>query len=160
MHHTRAHLLLSVALLVGGAFATACNPNSIGRLCVNPQKTAPTGTSIVSPALECPSRLCLIAPTTDTAFAATGRTTCTAQCGSNSDCQAETKEACATGYACAVATQVGAFCCEKVCVCRDDLVAGFNKSDDTANYTVITPPACLPSTPDAPNPSTCPNIKK
>ena len=159
MHHTRAHLLLSLALLVGGSLAAGCNPNSIGRLCVNPQNTAPLGTSIVSPALECPSRLCLITPTTDPAFSNTGRTTCTAQCGSNSDCQAESKEACASGFACAVATTVGSFCCEKVCICRDDLIADVNK-DRATPYNIITPPACEPSTPDAPNPSTCPNIKK
>jgi hypothetical protein len=56
-------LLLStlVALVVGAGFF-ACNPNSIGRPCVNPTNAAPLGTQVSSPALECPSRLCLIHP--------------------------------------------------------------------------------------------------
>src|SRR5262249_51171133 len=109
----------------------ACNPNSIGRPCVNPENFAVKGTQVSSPALECPSRLCLIQPsavnTGQTGIADGGfRATCTASCNTNDDCKPETTDYCKAGFACAVATEVDTFCCRKVCVCRDDLVEGKN----------------------------------
>ncbi len=50
------------------------------------------------------------------------RSMCSATCVSDSDC-AEAAEGtrCAPGFACAPLMSLGEFCCEKVCVCRDDL---------------------------------------
>ncbi len=137
---------LSAVLLLG---ALGCNPNSIGRPCINPNQNAASGTQVSSPALECPSRLCLIQATTDqTSTSQDGsRNTCTAGCGSDGDCDAETKEYCAAGFKCAVATQVGSFCCKKLCVCATDLVPGFNVESqpvDPADPQIITPHACDP----------------
>src|SRR3954471_21462161 len=99
--------LLWCALVAGvvGAGFFACNPNSIGRPCVNPGGQAVLGTQVSSPALECPSRLCLLQPASgqDAGF----RATCTADCENNGDCDAETKAECKAGFACAVATQAG-----------------------------------------------------
>jgi hypothetical protein len=153
----RAAVLLG-ALLVAGFAPTGCNPNSIGRPCINANQNAAAGTQIASPALECPSRLCLIQSTA----AATGqegnsRNTCTAECESDDDCDAETKEYCQKGFRCAVATQVGRFCCKKFCVCADDLQQGFNATGEEPNVEVVTPHACDPLG-DAI--ITCPNVTK
>jgi len=136
--------------------STGCNPNSIGRPCINANQNAATGTQIASPALECPSRLCLIQATTEDTGQGGSRNTCTASCESDDDCDAETKEYCQSGFRCAVATQVGRFCCRKFCVCNDDLVPGFNVMGDPPDQVIITPHACDP-TGDAI--ITCPNVK-
>jgi hypothetical protein len=136
---------------------TGCNPNSIGRPCINANQNAATGVQIASPALECPSRLCLIQQTTD-GTQGNSRNTCTASCESDGDCDAETKDYCQAGFRCAVATQVGRFCCRKFCVCQSDLSPGFNiDSDDLANGNIITPHACDPTS-DAI--ITCSNVTK
>ncbi len=152
-------LVLTVGLagLVGLGFF-ACNPNSIGRPCVNPSGSLPLGTQISSPALECPSRLCLIEP----ASISTGNigssvdggstNTCTAFCSSNDDCAPETTSQCKAGFACAVATTVGDFCCRKICICKADLQTGFNVADGG----VQTPYACDPKVNSL---VTCKNVK-
>jgi hypothetical protein len=159
----RAFVLCALVALVVGAGFFACNPNSIGRPCVNPTNAAPLGTQISSPALECPSRLCLIQPAQTTGMMGetdNARSTCTATCETNDDCDAETRQLCKDSsgktynYVCAVATQAGPFCCKKVCICPLDLVDGVNKSPDGG---VITPFSCDPK--QNPNP-TCPNVKK
>lgn len=142
-------LLLGFAVLALGA-ATGCNPNSIGRICINPQNSAPGGPQVISPALECPSRLCLIQPANTTSTNGDERKTCTAECESNDDCDAETLEYCATGFVCAVPTQVGNFCCKRLCVCKDDLVEGFNvRNQGTETEEIVTPHACDRSAPGA-----------
>jgi hypothetical protein len=136
-----------VAVLVGAGFL-ACNPNSIGRPCVNPTGVAPLGTQVSSPALECPSRLCLIHPPPPVGSNANkdNGPTCTALCESDDDCTAENDAYCrdknghAVGFACAVATVIGPFCCKRMCVCRTDLEDGLNKVPDGG---VKTPEACI-----------------
>jgi len=156
----RALLLCALMGVVVGGALFACNPNSIGRPCVNPGGQAVVGTQISSPALECPSRLCLIEPPN----AATGnvsgsdggafRATCTATCDNSGDCEAETKASCPSGFVCAVATQEGNYCCRKICICRTDLVEGTNVNPDGG---VITPFSCDPKQ----NTNiTCPNVKQ
>jgi hypothetical protein len=56
--------------------------------------------------------------------------TCTAECGSDSDCDGELRNPndpqdtrCASGFACGVALVVGPLCCKKYCICRDFLPA-------------------------------------
>lgn len=142
---TYFQVFAGLALLVAGVLSTGCNPNSIGRPCINPQNSAPSGPQVVSPALECPSRLCLIEKSTGTSnVQGNSRNTCTAQCESNDDCDAETTDYCSSGFVCAVATQVGSFCCKKFCVCKDDLQDGVNKTGDGNTLQVITPFACDP----------------
>jgi hypothetical protein len=83
----------------------------------------------------------------------TFRATCTAECQHDSDCDAETKMFCKEGFACAVATQAGPFCCKKLCICKGDLVEGVNVDPDGGT---IIPFSCDPK--QNPNP-TCPNVK-
>jgi hypothetical protein len=164
----RALLLCALVAAVVGAGMFACNPNSIGRLCVNPGGQAVLGTQISSPALECPSRLCLLQPPNastgnvsgQTTDGGTFRATCTAECQSDGDCSAETNDYCKSadgkplGFVCAVAAQAGPFCCKKLCICRGDLVAGTNVDADGGT---IIPFSCDPK--QNPNP-TCPNVTK
>lgn len=132
--------------LVALSSLAACNPNSIGRLCVNPQGSDVRGTQISSPALECPSRLCLIQPITNAGPNAPDggvRPICTAECGNDGDCTPETTEYCSSGFVCAVAATVGNFCCRKICICKDDLQLNVNKDADGG---VMLPPSCDPAT--------------
>src|SRR4051812_18739833 len=112
--------LILCALTVGliGLGFVACNPNSIGRTCVNPSGQAVLGTQVSSPALECPTRLCLLQPSGSNGQDGGDRATCTAPCDNDGDCDAETKAKCGAGFVCAVATEAGPFCCRKLCICR------------------------------------------
>jgi hypothetical protein len=165
MRWMRAFLLSVLFGGVVGVATWACNPNSIGRPCVNPQGSDVRGTQVSSPALECPSRLCLISPANGTSPGAVDgggssepRATCTADCQSDGDCAPETSQYCKSGFACAVATQVGDFCCRKLCICKDDLQDNINR--DPVDGGVITPTACDPKTyQNSPNPPACKNIK-
>src|SRR5437016_4089749 len=156
--------LLWCALVAGvvGAGFFACNPNSIGRPCVNPGGQVVKGTQLSSPALECPSRLCLLQPSNASTGNVSGqqptdggtfRATCTAECQHDNDCNAETKEFCNEGYVCAVAVVSGPFCCKKLCICRGDLVQGLNVDPDGGTFT---PFSCDPKLNPTP---TCPNVK-
>jgi hypothetical protein len=152
----RALLLCALMGVVVGTLLFACNPNSIGRPCQNPGGQAVGGTQVSSPALECPSRLCLI----EAAGTATGnvtgvdggfRSTCTALCNSDGDCDPETTALCKSGFACAVATQTGPYCCQKMCICREDL----SPTNTDVDGGTKTPEACQPGK----NP-TCAHVPK
>ena len=159
----RALLLCALVAGVVGAGLFACNPNSIGRPCVNPGGQTILNTQINSPTLKYPSRLCLLQPpnasTGDTGNTQGGdggtfRATCTAQCSSDSDCDAETTMYCKEGFKCAVATQAGPFCCKKLCICKSDLVEGVNVDADGGT---VLPFSCDPKQNPTP---TCPNVTK
>ena len=156
----RAFLLCAVVSGLVGVGFIACNPNSIGRPCVNPQGSDVRGTQISSPALECPSRLCLIQPPAANSSVDGGgaRATCTAECDNTGDCDPETHKYCQAGFACAIAATAGPFCCRKVCVCREDLVPGVNQ--DPVDGGVITPHSCDPATYTGSGTTPeCPNVK-
>jgi hypothetical protein len=127
-------------------FVAACTDNGVGRKCIidnNQFADAGVSTLLSSPALECPTRLCLVeAPhpgTTDPL-----RATCTSTCQSDQDCMDavagnSSDGLCSTDFVCAVATTVGASKCRTFCVCNSDLVCGFNADQ---NGKAITPQAC------------------
>lgn len=106
-----------------------CGPSQVGRPCE--VGTTPVGGSsgqivtVSSPALECPSRICLLPGQGDNPQG-TGAL-CTASCASDADCEdAESgrkndpsDRRCENGFACMWPTTVGAFACQKMCVCRD-----------------------------------------
>ena len=142
-------LALSVLGLGGG-----CEDKHIGRLCelgvpgVDGGASGATAT-IASPALECPSRICLL-PGAEKNPGGT-QALCTATCESNDDCadgETVSKNAtgdphCKNGFVCMWPTTTGAFCCQRMCVCRDfvsEPMGGFKK-----------PPVCEA-------PSTCVNV--
>jgi hypothetical protein len=116
----------TVRLLALVAGLAGCTNNHVGRPCdlgVDPLTVASGGAIITSPALECPSRICLLPAATQ---ASTGAgPLCTAGCETNDDCaDAESGTSpgdgrCRGGFACGWPTTVGPFCCQKMCICRD-----------------------------------------
>jgi hypothetical protein len=67
----------------------------------------------MSPALECQSRTCL-----HIGGQPTGSDMCTAECSSDDDCEKVPEADCDRGFICAVAVEVGPFCCKKFCQCK------------------------------------------
>ena len=130
---------IAFALVVTAFAAISCGPNGVGRPCE--VGTMPLGgasgqiVTLSSPALECPSRVCLL-PGADNPQG-TGAL-CTAACESDGDCEDAAAgrpgdpadPRCKNGFACAWPTTVGAFACQKMCVCRDfvhEPAGGFTK---------------------------------
>jgi hypothetical protein len=114
-----------IGVLLVGLVASGCEDKHIGRVCSLDAPDAGasgTGTSAIlnGSAVECPSRICLL-PAGDK-VPMTGPL-CTAGCSSDDDCDGETssrnKLQCHSGFTCMVATTVGDFCCERLCVCKD-----------------------------------------
>jgi hypothetical protein len=122
---TLAPFAFAVALL--GLVASGCEDKHIGRVCDldTAEAGVPTtgnSSTIQGQAVECPSRICLLPAADKTTN--TGPL-CTATCSSDDDCSdGETtsdpsSHQCKSGFVCMVATPVGAFCCERMCVCKD-----------------------------------------
>lgn len=124
------------------ALGGACEDKHIGRTCelgtgsmggTNGGSVA----TIASPALECPSRICILPPAETANIENTGPL-CTASCESNDDCSDgetgpkmdATDRHCENGFVCMWPTTVGDFACQRMCVCRDFVVeprGGFQK---------------------------------
>ena len=83
--------------------------------------------TISSPALDCASRICLVAPVQKAAEVAS---LCSAPCASDLDCAAGERgdpndpadQRCKAGFVCMVPSTVGSFACMRMCVCTDSLV--------------------------------------
>ncbi|HWB78776.1 MAG TPA: hypothetical protein VG755_27630 [Nannocystaceae bacterium] len=139
-------LLAALAL----AFA-ACARTDVGAPCNHGPGQIPQEPVITFPALACDQLLCVFAESiappedpcetkldcgTDERFACVEgrcelvgqyvleRSMCSANCGSDSDCEAADDTACSSGFACTPLMSLGEQCCEKVCVCRDELDVG------------------------------------
>ncbi len=142
------HAIAAAMLLLAG-----CTDNGIGRKCISMfgDGGVPAGMSTVleSPALECPSRLCLV----QTGSGMVTRATCTSNCVTDDDCKdavtgnGTSDQLCGSNFICAVVTVTGPFKCQKFCMCKDDAQCGVNIDENGA---AITPPSC-------PNPSPTPN---
>jgi hypothetical protein len=129
------------ALALFGLTGAYCEPPSqhVGRRCdlgtasvgVNSGESA----TLSSPALECPSHICLL-PRAETdprspAQVAAGTSgtgaLCTAGCESHEDCEDAERgdptnpddKRCRGGFACIWPTVVGGFACQRLCVCTD-----------------------------------------
>ena len=130
--------LLALGVMLFG-MGGGCTDNHVGRPCE--VGTMPLGGSsgqiavLSSPALECPSRICLLpgaekdphsGAQTAAGVSGTGPT-CTAECEENADCEDGEKanagdpadKRCRGGFVCGYPTAVGAFACKKLCVCTD-----------------------------------------
>lgn len=121
--------------LAGVAVTAGCADNQIGRLCNDPSLNTggkpASGLSIVAPAPDCPSRLCLTTPgpTTATATRTAGTlSVCSAECATDSDCETagdyKSASSC-TKYTCAYPSIIPTdnFCCKKICMCDADIPA-------------------------------------
>jgi hypothetical protein len=133
-------MILAVASF---GLSAGCEDKHIGRSCELGTTSPDAGTSggsvatISSPALECPSRICIL-PGGDTANTENTGPLCTASCSSNDDCSDgesgpkgdPNDRHCENGFVCMWPTTVGDFACQKLCVCRDFVVeprGGFQK---------------------------------
>jgi hypothetical protein len=137
--NARSFALAALALAMFG-LGGACEDKHVGRSCELGTTNQMGGGSgaiaiLASPALECPSRICLLPGAEkdphSAAQAAAGLPgtgpLCTASCEENADCEdGETGDAnnpadrrCRTGFACTWPTTVGDFRCQRLCVCRD-----------------------------------------
>ena len=123
-----ARPLLLALLAVAGGLASACGGYHVGRPCelgTGESGTSPSNVvTIASPALECPSSMCLGPSGTNAQGIGA---VCTAGCVSNDDCDDgeiarpgdPSDHRCKNGFACMWPTTVGSFACRKLCVCRD-----------------------------------------
>jgi hypothetical protein len=103
----------------GGIDGGLVDAGESGRLCTT-GAMATDPTVLASPALECPSRVCLHAQGSDADM-------CTARCTTAADCVNASASACTSGFVCQVVVNVGPFACQPFCVCAS---------------TPIQPPAC------------------
>ncbi len=140
--------LVVVAALAG---APACAKSDVGAPCNHGGLDAPQEPVITFPALACEQLMCVyaesLAPPADPCETAAQcndaggdrfrcvsgrcelgmkhvleRSMCSQTCDEEADCQGgDDDTSCRTGFTCAPLLELGDFCCEKVCVCRDDL---------------------------------------
>jgi hypothetical protein len=133
------------AIAILGLVSSGCEDKHIGRVCDldTADAGAPTtGTSstIQGQAIECPTRICLLPAADKTTN--TGPL-CTAGCTTDDDCSDgettsdQSSRQCKSGFVCMVATTVGNFCCERMCVCKDFI-------DTTRQGFNATPTVCQP----------------
>jgi hypothetical protein len=105
---------------------------------------------IASPALECPSRVCLYVPLEippeELPEGSVHAPLCTAECQVDADCQGAPESPCQTGFTCMIPVVVGPFCCTRMCVCKDYL--------DIPPDGIPEPEACDPEDPA----NTCVNL--
>lgn len=119
---------LSLSCLVAGLVASACGGEPVGRICDLGQEVE-EGTNIVaSPSLDCTTRTCLkvrqerLELPPGSRYPTGNKGLCTAECESSDDCERVPESPCQLGFTCGIATTAGAFCCEKVCICKDYIV--------------------------------------
>jgi hypothetical protein len=141
----------AVILGLGGA----CADKHIGRVCQLNVATPDAGSSgggvatITSPALECPSRICILPDDENGQATSNGEGAfCTYPCSTNDDCSdSDPDSQCKSGFLCAWPTTIGPFCCQKLCVCHDFL--------HVPTGGLQPPEACMSS---AANSAACPNV--
>jgi hypothetical protein len=117
--------------------------------------SSPPDMTVINPvALECNSRICLAAtPNTSNVMNSDYMKelpVCTARCDTDDDCNGglvskTDMRLCHSSFKCAVATEIGPFCCLKLCICADYL-----------QPPIITSSACDPSI--AANKMRCPGL--
>jgi hypothetical protein len=147
-----AYAIAGVVLVVLlGLVAGGCEDKHIGRVCsLDTSDAGTTGTGTTAEfngeAVECPTRICLL-PAGDKQPGI--GPLCTAGCSSDDDCSdgetSSAKTQCHTGFTCMVATTVGSFCCERLCVCRDFIdttIKGYNATPVACNSGQTPPSTC------------------
>ena len=124
----------AVLRLMGtAAFAIAigaCGGEPVGRICDLGQTPDPSQAVVASPSLDCVSRTCLKVPLEvaekdlppGSQYPTGNLGLCTDRCSQDSDCERVPESPCQTGFTCDIAVEVGPFCCEKFCICKDYIV--------------------------------------
>ena len=124
-------LILATACALGvSVLAAGCGGDPVGRIC-DLGSTPGAGTSLVaSPSLDCVSRICLEVPLQvptsqlppGSSYPTGNLGLCTDYCSQDSDCERVPESPCQTGFTCAIPVEVGPFCCQKFCICKDYIV--------------------------------------
>jgi len=134
-----------MALILAG-----CDPKYIGRPCdLGLSDDGGTGASatVSGQVLACPTGICLLPAKAATVPNQGTGPYCSDDCASNDDCSggledlrgsAPDDRRCKKGFACGVATEVGEFCCRRLCICLDFVDTSVN------GVHLPTPAACLP----------------
>jgi hypothetical protein len=145
---------VAFALLAMSLFG--CENQHLGRPCNlgvpddGGSSSAGANATISGEVLACPSRICIL-PAALSSNAAGEGSYCTLECSTNDDCSGGELSStagdgrCKSGFVCGVATEVGDFCCKKLCICRDFVEASGGQIPD--------PPSCKSGV------STCKNVK-
>jgi len=139
-----ALLFAVVALTFGGA----CGGEPVGRICdLGVEAPGSMQAVVASPSLDCTTRTCLKIPKTNPSppdgsrYPEGNKGLCTAECGSDSDCERVPESPCVSGFTCGIPVTVGPFCCRSFCICKDYIVL-----PETGELPV--PAACDPANPD------------
>ncbi len=133
-------------LALAGVLA-GCADAGVGRPCgAGTDGGVGNGILLRADAVECPSRLCL----EERQGGGTARATCTVNCVSDDDCGDALlgpagQGLCDGAFVCAVATVVGPFACQRLCVCDHDLVCGYNSDERGVPITPTSCPAPSPA---------------
>lgn len=129
----RLSLLAAFGLIAVALGNTGCEDKAIGRPCDVLADAGPQQGVFNSEALECPSRICLkpvVDPNAQEINPPTGAY-CSASCSQDSDCEPNqlrdnsnsSDRRCKGGFVCGVPFVRGRICCQKLCLCKDFLVA-------------------------------------
>jgi hypothetical protein len=124
-----AALRLVSFAFVGAALA-ACGGEPVGRICDLGFAPGESENVVASPSLDCVSRTCLKValevPTSDlppgSRYPTGNLGLCTDRCEQDSDCERVPESPCVSGFTCDIAVEVGPFCCQKFCVCKDYII--------------------------------------
>jgi hypothetical protein len=113
-----------------GLLVAACGGDPVGRICDLGLTPGESEAVVASPSLDCVSRTCLkvalevplnqLPP--NSRYPTGNLGLCTDRCEQDSDCERVPESPCQSGFTCAIAVEVGPFCCEKFCICKDYLV--------------------------------------
>lgn len=128
MRHSLLGVLTLATLALGNV---GCEDKAIGRPCDLSTDGGPSQAAYKSPAIECPSHLCIRpARAAGAAGADDTQALCTAPCSQDSDCTGQTRDKknssdkrCSSGFVCMIPFEQGPQCCERLCVCKDFLPA-------------------------------------
>lgn len=124
----------SLTTIIGAALVllagVGCGGEPVGRICDLGLTPGASEAVVASPSLDCVSRTCLkvalevaekdLPP--NSRYPTGNLGLCTDRCEQDSDCERVPESPCQTGFTCAIPVEVGPFCCEKFCICKDYLV--------------------------------------
>ena len=139
----------------GGDGRTGMATGMVGSPCTNPGRPILNGVVFQSGSADCAGNVCLITAPSESGWADHKQSElamCTAACTTDADCaSARFPSSQCPKLVCAVPSIVPGkenFCCQKLCMCEDDLTPGMNKDGTGAplprdDHGVAVPSACM-----------------
>lgn len=118
----------------GGDGGIKIIPGIVGRPCANPGRPITDGVAFISGTPDCAGNLCLITAPSPGGYLdhmQSELAMCTAACTTDADCASSlVPSSKCRKLVCAVPSVVPGkenFCCQKLCMCEDDLIPGLNR---------------------------------